>query len=135
MNFFKKWKKMRESTEQYAEVFDEALALQSVGGDKEFLTEVVGLMQAAWPTLLADIQEAMDRQDLRAVESSARLAKAAARYVSARRTYETAVQLETMAGKGDFQAALEASGRLEQEAEILQLALSTLGTSGYSAGC
>ena len=133
MNFFKKWKKIREPTEQYAEVFDEALALQSVGGDREFLTEVVGLIQAAWPTLLADIQEAMDRQDLRAVETSARLAKAAARYVSARRACESALQLEMMAGKGDFQAALKASANLEQEAEILQLALSTLGTSGYSA--
>jgi HPt (histidine-containing phosphotransfer) domain-containing protein len=123
---------MRESTEQYAEVFDEALALHCVGGDREFLAEVVGLMQAAWPTLLADIQEAMDRQDLRGVETSARLAKAAARYVSARRAHESALQLETVAGKGDLPAAREASARLEQEAEILQLALSTLAIPGQT---
>ena len=51
--------------EQCAEVFDVGLALSSVGGDSEFLTEVVGLIHAAWPTLLADIREemALGRED------------------------------------------------------------------------
>jgi len=118
--------------ERYSEVFDEALALSSAGGDREFLAEVVGLIQAAWPTLLADIREGLARGDLDAVETTARLAKAAARNVSARRTYASALQLQTMASKGDLQAAQLASVILEQEVETLQLALSTLESFGDS---
>ena len=118
-----------KTMEQYAEVFDESQALRSVGGDRQFLAEVIGLMQAAWPTLLADIREGLARADLCAVEATARLAKAAARNLAARRAYASALELETMAGKGDFQAAQRARARLEQEVEILQLALSALGHS------
>jgi hypothetical protein len=44
------------SIEPNADVFDETQALNSVGGDREFLGEIVGLVKAAWPTLLADIR-------------------------------------------------------------------------------
>ncbi len=115
-----------ESMEQYAEVFDVGMALSSVGDDREVLTEVVGLTRAAWPTLLADIREGMVRGDLPGVKTTARLAKAAARNVSARRAYESALQLETMAGKGDLQAAQEALASLEGEVEMLQFFLATL---------
>lgn len=132
MIFSKKSKRTMNVTEQYTEVFDEALALRSVGGDREFLTEVVGLTQAAWPTLLADIRNGLVRGDFRAVETTARLAKAAARYVSARRAYDSALQLEAMARKEDLPAAQGARERLEIEVEILELALSTLGNSGVA---
>lgn len=116
-----------------ADVFDENMALSSVGGDREYLAEVVGLVRAAWPTLLADMKEGMARGDLRAVETRARLAKAAAQYVSARRAYECALQIETLTGKGDLQATQEAIASLEREAEILQSALSMVGKSEGSA--
>jgi hypothetical protein len=121
-----KGKNMPESVAQYAEVFDVGQALQSVGGDVEFLTEVVGLTQAAWPTLLTDIRDGVSRGDLRAVETGARLAKAAARNVSAKRAYECALQLYTMACKGDLQAALNAIAALEREVEMLRFCLATL---------
>ena len=117
---------MPESVKQYAEVFDVGQALQSVGGDVEFLTEVVGLTQAAWPTLLTDIRDGVSRGDLRAVETSARLAKAAARNVSAKRAYGCAMELYAMACKGDLQAALNAIAPLEQEVEMLRFFLATL---------
>jgi HPt (histidine-containing phosphotransfer) domain-containing protein len=124
---------MRETTEQYTEVFDVGLALSSVGGDREFLTEVVGLTQAAWPTLLADIREGMARADLPAVQMSARLAKAAARNVSARRTHESAQQLEKAADMGDLRAAQGAQASLEREVELLQVFLATLRDEAGSA--
>jgi HPt (histidine-containing phosphotransfer) domain-containing protein len=124
---------MENAMETNAEVFDEALAVNSVGGDREFLAEIVGLVQAAWPTLLADIKEGMARGDLRTVEMRARLAKAAARNVSARRAYDCALHLERMAGNGDFRATQEAIARLERETETLQSALSTLGNPEGSA--
>lgn len=115
------------------EIFDLTLALQSVGGDGEFLAEIAGLVQAAWPTLLADLREGMAKGDLRTVEKRARLAKAAARNVSARRTYDCALELETMTGKGDLRASEEAIVKLEHEAKLLQLALSTIRNSGDPA--
>jgi len=117
-----------------AEILDEALALSSVGGDWEFLTEVVGLVQAAWPTLLAEIREGIARQDLPAVKVAASLAKAAARNVSARRTFESAMQLEKTAGKGELQAAQGAAACLEREVEVLRTVLSTLEAQGTLAG-
>ena len=128
MSSSKKWKKKIETAEQYAEVFDVGRALSSVGDDRDFLTEVVGLTRAAWPTLLADIREGMARGDLRVVETNARLAKAAAQNVAARRAYESAFQLQTVAGKGDMQAAEKALASLEGEVEILQFFLAMLET-------
>ncbi len=124
---------MMETAEQYSEIFDAGEALSSVGGDEEYLTEVVGLMQAAWPTLLADIRNAMARGDLRAVEMTARLAKAAAQNVAAKRAYASALQLETIAGQGDSFAAQGAMASLEREVEMLQFFLSTLGEDDISS--
>jgi HPt (histidine-containing phosphotransfer) domain-containing protein len=120
---------MVETKVRHAEVFDAALALSSVGGDSEFLAELVGLIRAAWPTLLADIRQAMALGDLPAVERTARLAKAAARNVSAKRAYDSALHLETMISVRDLRAAQGASMSLEQEVERLQLVLSTLELS------
>lgn len=117
---------MPETLEQYAEVFDVGQALQSVGGDVEFLAEIVGLTQAAWPTLLTDLRDGVSRGDLHAVETSARLAKAAAHNVSAKRAYECAMELHAMACKGDLQAAVNAIAPLEQEVEMLRFFLATL---------
>ena len=124
---------MRETMEQHAEVFNETLALSSVGGDRDFLAEVVGLVQAAWPTLLADIREGLERGNLSAVGMTARLAKAAARNVSAKRAYESAVKLEAMAAIGNLEAARGASKSLEREVERLQAVLPTPEHSEYSA--
>ena len=114
---------MVETKVRHAEVFDAALALSSVGGDREFLAELVGLTQAAWPTLLTNIQAGLNRGDLCAVEATARLAKAAARNISAERAYESALRLEAMARKGDFTAAQSARVDLEREVEVLRFCL------------
>ena len=121
------WEKMMETTGKYPEVFDVDLALSSVGGDREFLTELVGLAQAAWPTLLTDIRNGIAQGDLHAVEMTARLARVAAQNVSAKRAYESALQLEAMARKGDLPAVQSASVDLEREVELLRVFLAALG--------
>ena len=103
---------MMVTAERYPDVFDLGLALSSVGGDHEFLTELVGLAQAAWPTLLAKIQSGMARGDLHAVETAAHLAKVAAQNVAAKRAYESALQLEATARQGDLHAVQSASMEL-----------------------
>ena len=115
---------------QSVEVFDVGRALKSVGEDREFLTEIVGLVHAAWPSLLADIRKGIALADQGAVETTARLAAVAAQYVSANRTYEAARQLKTLAGAGEWQAAQQALGDLEQEVETLQIFLARLDDLG-----
>jgi len=124
---------MVETAEKYSDVFDVGSALSSVGGDREFLAELVGLIQAAWPTLLADIRDGMARGDLRTVESAARLGQAAARNVSAKRAYESALQLEALARKGDLQAVQSASVDLEREVDLLRIFLAALSDNECSA--
>ncbi|HTS71323.1 MAG TPA: hypothetical protein VMO17_20285 [Terriglobia bacterium] len=112
--------------QENSEVLDPATALASVGGDAEFLFELAGLVQAAWPSLLGDIRTGLAAGDLGAVQEGARLARAAAEYVSARRTYESALQLLTLASLGDVQGARRASAVLENEVMKLQGVLSTM---------
>jgi HPt (histidine-containing phosphotransfer) domain-containing protein len=109
---------------QGQQVFDRTSALASVGGDRQFLRELVGLVQAAWPAVLADIRKALEIGDLRAVGENARLAKAAAEYVSAKRAYDSALQLECMAGKANLLGIQRATSQLEEEVHKLQPVLS-----------
>lgn len=122
-----------ETMEQHREIFDVGEALSSVGGDEEYLTEIVGLMQAAMPTLLADIQEEIAREDLHAVEVTARLAKAAAQNVAAKRAYESALKLETIASRGDLPATRRAIASLEREVKMLRFFLAAVGTHNCSS--
>ncbi len=120
-------------TEKCSEVFDVRLAFSRVGGDHEFLAELVGLAQAAWPTLLTDIRNGIARGHLRAVEMKSRLVKAAARNISATRVYECALQLETRAGQGDEQAAQRAGVDLERELELLSIFLAMFSDNDCSS--
>jgi len=119
------------TTAQYSDIFDVGSALRSVGGDREFLGELLGLTQAAWPTLLADIHGGLERRDFGTVETCARLVKAAARNVSARRTYESALHLETMAHGGNLPAAQKAHMDLEREVDLLRFILGSLGRDEF----
>ncbi len=111
-------------TEQGPQVFDRTAALASVGGDRQFLRELVGLVQAAWPAVLADIRKGLEVGDLRVVEENAWLARTAAEYVSAKRAYDSALELELMAGKANLLGVERATLQLEEEVHKLQLVLS-----------
>ena len=105
------------------DVFDPDSALARVGGDQEFLYEIAGLVRAAWPSLLEDIRTDLGARDFFAVEADARLARAAAIYVSARKAQDAALQLQSMAVEADLPGALRASAKLEEEVGKLQLVL------------
>jgi HPt (histidine-containing phosphotransfer) domain-containing protein len=111
------------------EIFDEGLALNSVGGDAEFLCEVVGLTLAALPTLLDDIRQGVAARDFGAVALASHLATVAARNVSAKRVAEAALQLEKSAHAWDLLGVEGANAWLELEVARLRLALSTLRSS------
>ena len=79
---------------QISEVFDTTAVLESVGGDEEFLGELVAIFRAAWPNLLREIREALADEDLSAVEKTAHVLKITTQYLCARRAYLAAFLLE-----------------------------------------
>lgn len=97
------------------EVFDPTSALASVGGDREFLSEVAGLFQAAWPTLCNDIRAGLAAGDFGAMERSARLVEAAARNLSARIVCESAHRLALLARQGALEDCEAACANLEHQ--------------------
>jgi hypothetical protein len=113
--------------DQRSEIMDRASVMASVGGDLEFLGELTGIVQAAWPTLLEDIRRALADGDLAVVKTSARLMKVTTEYVSARRACLAATLLESAAARGDLESSRQAGSRLEEEINQLKLALAALG--------
>lgn len=118
--------------EQSREVLDSACALASVGGDTDFLREIAGLVQAAWPTLLGNLRKDLAAGDLCALEADARLARVASEYVSAKRARASALQLQKMVGLGDLGGAHRATTQLEEEVAELQLVLATFRAATYA---
>lgn len=114
---------------EHSEIVDRESALASVGGDPEFLREIAGLIQAAWPTLLSEIRNDLAVGDLASLESHARLARAAAEYVAAKRAYMAAIQLQFVAMQKDLDGAKRVAANLEGEVARLQPALSNLQKS------
>jgi HPt (histidine-containing phosphotransfer) domain-containing protein len=74
---------------------------------------------------MGNIREKLATGDLGTVEADARLAKAAAEYVSAKRAQESALLLEKAAGQGDLQGAQRAIAQLDKEVVKLQAVLAT----------
>ena len=116
--------------ESESEVFDLRYALSALGEDREFLVELAGLFQAAWPSLRTDIREALAAGQLRIVEKSARLVEAAARNISAKKVCESARCLQTLAHQGALDSARSAGVSLEHEVEELMPHLSIVNDTG-----
>jgi hypothetical protein len=112
--------------EQTSEILDSTAALAGVGGDRIFLSELLGIFRAASSTLLDDIRKALVKGDLPAVGNAAHLVKVTAQNVAARRVYAAATLLEEMATCGELEGAREASSRLEEEMDYLKPPLTAL---------
>jgi HPt (histidine-containing phosphotransfer) domain-containing protein len=107
---------------------DEAALLASVGGDSDFLTELVGLFLAAWPTLLSEMRGSLAINDFARTKRAARILKGSLRSFAAERAQDAAEALETAAEQRRPAAAAEAFQELEKQIEALTSALSELET-------
>jgi HPt (histidine-containing phosphotransfer) domain-containing protein len=106
-----------------SEVWDISRAARSVGGDSEFLSELAGIFSAACPTLLKNLEEAIQsRNFLRAVDS-AHLIWSAARTLSATEVMNAARAVETMARSNEMNGIENAYRSLDREAGRLLNAL------------
>jgi HPt (histidine-containing phosphotransfer) domain-containing protein len=109
------------------DVLDTVAALASVGGDREFLRELIGIFRAASQTLLREIQEALAGGDLEEVRNGAWLVRMAAQSISATRVYAAATVLETRAQYWQLDEAQLAACELQDEVDRLKPALAAFG--------
>jgi HPt (histidine-containing phosphotransfer) domain-containing protein len=109
-----------------SDALDRSLALAAVGGDSGFLAELAGIFEAAYPTLLERIQRALAVGDLVAAAVAARLLRAVAENVSAKRVASVALECELLARQHAVAEAQAAHRALLQEVERIQPVLDDL---------
>jgi HPt (histidine-containing phosphotransfer) domain-containing protein len=106
-----------------SEYWDRSQALDAVGGDADFMSDLAGIFCAACPTLMDTLKESISTKNLPSVADAAHLLWSAARSVVAPRVVEAALALETMARRNEIEDIDNACYRLRQEAELLIEAL------------
>ncbi len=106
--------------------FDPGAALRRVDGDRQLLKEVAGLFFEDTPRLLAEVRNAIQRGDGKALERSAHTLKGSVSNFGARAASEAALSLEQMGRNGDFAKADEVFIQLERQVALLIPALEAL---------
>ena len=114
------------------EYWDRVRALDGVGGDEEFLSEIAGIFSAACPTLLENLEDSIAAKDYLSAADAANLLGRGARNLAAQRVTETALIVETMARRNELDDIVNACYALRQEISRLLGALADF-RSGRSA--
>jgi PAS domain S-box-containing protein len=108
------------------EVFDRAAAMERVGGDASFLAELAGMFLADCPRLMAEIREAIDRNDADALRNAAHTLKGAVANFGSSETHDVSSRLEAMGRDGELRGAGQSLGALTEAIGRLEAALVTV---------
>jgi HPt (histidine-containing phosphotransfer) domain-containing protein len=108
------------------ETHDWSAALERLQGDRELLEEIAGVFREEAPKLLAQITEAVERDDAGALKLAAHTLKGALANFAATAAVEAARRLELMAKEGDLSLAGPALATLEREIALLTPALEAI---------
>jgi HPt (histidine-containing phosphotransfer) domain-containing protein len=111
-------------------IFDRDEALKHVGGDLGLLKDIGQLFFRDCPTQLADLRQAIARQDSKTVHRLAHTIKGGVSHFGARKVIEAAQLLETMGKNGDLSRAEAAYQALEENLARLKPALAALAYPG-----
>ncbi len=82
--------------------FDKSMALQRLGGDESLYQELVVMFHRDTPSLLAEIQSAMEIRDAETLRRLAHSLKGSAAYVGAQEMSAAAYQLERLAAAASW---------------------------------
>ena len=96
-------------------VFDQELVLERVGGDMEFLKELVELFMSDYPQKLVQISKGIKKEDFKTIEETAHSIKSASGNLSLTRVYDLSFKIESMGKKGKIQDMEKAYNELEEE--------------------
>jgi HPt (histidine-containing phosphotransfer) domain-containing protein len=113
-----------------AEPVDWALALQSVGGDKEILRELAGLFLSLCPDWLAQLREVVVRRDPTGLRRLAHTIKGSLGQLGAAAGCAAALRLETMGREGDLTEVEDCLRTLEEELGRVRPALARWSERG-----
>src|SRR5262249_34745728 len=114
--------------------FDAKAALDRLGGDAGFLTEIAGVFLQDSPRLLADIRRAVAGQDAPTLRRAAHALKGSVGYLGGVKVSEVALQLEPFGAHGDLHAAPDALAELEQEISRFRIELAAYCGQPSNAG-
>jgi PAS domain S-box-containing protein len=104
-------------------VMDATAAMAQVEGDKTLLNEITGLFINDCPRMLAEIKDAVERNDARALEYAAHTLKGVVANFCAQPAVEAALRLEMLAHQGTLEHSGAAYGQLVSEIERLKAEL------------
>lgn len=116
-----------------AAIFDEDLALEYSGGDKELLQEIARLFLDDSRIRLEEIREGLRKGDPSAVEHAAHKLRGSLGALAARPAADVAQGLESLAARGDLLEAERAVAALDFEVARLRPAIENL-IKGVGAG-
>ena len=97
--------------------FFESAALESTGGDRELLRELIGMFLAEAPGWMRELESALGRGDAAEVQRVAHTIKGAVDSCGASRAYDAAMVLERMGRGGELDGAPAAYATLGRELE------------------
>ncbi|HQP98573.1 MAG TPA: response regulator [bacterium] len=106
-----------------AEILNKNTLLEWYGDNKEVLNELVRMYISDTPRLLADVRQAIDSNDSRALDDNAHRLKGAVGAYEAKRAFEAAFALERMGKDGRWDGVEEAWRKLEEEIHLLNVAI------------
>ncbi|MDI3326472.1 PAS domain-containing protein [Pontibacterium granulatum] len=115
--------KVVETVPAPLEVFDPDGALEQVAGDMGVLEDLVTLFYDECPKLMTEIQTTLAAGDAVALRRAAHTLKGSAAVFAAKRTVNTALQLELIARDGKLESASDILETLEADVEQLKQAL------------
>lgn len=109
-------------------VFDKNEVLNRIGEDIDFLIKITKQFSKEWPSLLSNIETAIEQNDSKSLTYAAHTLKGTAGELSAKAVYEAALSLEMIGHKGDFTHAKESYDKLSKELDNLKEAFVKLET-------
>ncbi len=97
-----------------------AEALDRIGGDPDFLKELLGIYKEEFLARVKELHIAMKKQDFQAIFELGHSLKGSSANLSLTGLQQAALNLETSGREEDLQTAQDALARLEQEFERLK---------------
>ena len=97
------------------QLVDWTVALETVGGDRELLSDLIKVFLTEWKGMIRDIEQAVQKQSKLDIRRTAHSLKGALNHLGATSTATKALVLENMGEQGELSRATEAFSVLQSE--------------------
>ena len=101
-------------------VFDQESVLERVGGDMEFLKELIELFRSDYPQKMAQLLRGIKEEDFKIISETAHSIKSASGNLSLTRVYDLSFKIEIMGKESKIQDIEKVYKELEEELEKIK---------------